>query len=187
MLRRLLNLLAALSLLLCVTCVGFWARSLLAADLHVGLADGRLILLFSEPRLTRYWQGLHGDVANSRVSAPELWQAVRSGRYIAEPSLTAFNPATGSVVPANVAPRVSVLAGFVVATEPFGGPSPYRLIAIPLLYPAGLFALLPSVMLASALRRRRRQQTGRCPQCGYDLRATPGRCPECGTPAKAPA
>jgi hypothetical protein len=24
-------------------------------------------------------------------------------------------------------------------------------------------------------------KAGRCPSCGYDLRATPGRCPECGT------
>ncbi len=32
-------------------------------------------------------------------------------------------------------------------------------------------------------RRRRvgRARAGRCPACGYDLRATPGRCPECGT------
>ena len=34
-------------------------------------------------------------------------------------------------------------------------------------------------------RRRlvRRVVAGRCPACGYDLRATPGRCPECGRAA----
>jgi hypothetical protein len=44
-------------------------------------------------------------------------------------------------------------------------------------------AVLPLAWLRAAVRRRKRAGAGRCPRCGYDLRASPDRCPECGTPA----
>ncbi len=40
---------------------------------------------------------------------------------------------------------------------------------------------LPACYVVQRIRRRRHRAAGCCPQCGYDLRASPTRCPECGT------
>ena len=51
------------------------------------------------------------------------------------------------------------------------------------------FAVLPGIVLIRVLRRVVRDRCsaqGRCPTCGYDLRATPDRCPECGVTPKPP-
>jgi hypothetical protein len=45
----------------------------------------------------------------------------------------------------------------------------------------GVFALAPAVLVVKMIRRR--QRSGTCAVCGYDMRATPERCPECGAVA----
>jgi hypothetical protein len=60
-----------------------------------------------------------------------------------------------------------------------------RMYAIPHWSVALVCALLPAFRAASLLRSPKRQSKGLCPECGYDLRATPDRCPECGTAAAA--
>ena len=71
------------------------------------------------------------------------------------------------------------------ASQAFDPPAYARSLALPLLWPAGVFALWP---LAAGMRAAarwlagRRRREGYC-ACGYDLRASPERCPECGRPA----
>lgn len=53
-------------------------------------------------------------------------------------------------------------------------------LAIPPAVPAAVFGLVAVLALRTWYRAHRRQVEGRCPSCGYDLRASGDRCPECG-------
>jgi hypothetical protein len=61
---------------------------------------------------------------------------------------------------------------------------PYWRLSIPhwmLALATGSFSLVTgAAQVILRVRARRRERNGLCPNCGYDLRATPGRCPECG-------
>jgi hypothetical protein len=69
-------------------------------------------------------------------------------------------------------------------TAGMAAPMPFLVLQAPLWMATVAAGLLPVARLGgwarSAARRRRRRKSGHCPDCGYDVRATPGRCPECG-------
>jgi hypothetical protein len=62
-----------------------------------------------------------------------------------------------------------------------------RVYTVPFWFLSLLFGVASSVWLRGRwhewrrARRVRLWEAGVCPDCGYDLRATPGQCPECGT------
>lgn len=88
-------------------------------------------------------------------------------------------------------------AGFEFKNQPYFGPlrvnqsSPnYTFSVYDVTIPNWWIVLLSCVIPFSRLWRRLRTEryqallTGRCRNCGYDLRATPNRCPECGVVQK---
>jgi hypothetical protein len=189
--HRLLNLLTALSLLLCVAAVALWVRSYVVDEecLRSSL-DDRPDAFRSTLFSLATWRGVLGiSIHRQEFDGP----ALSNRRYAIELDMvrsldfearnwrwTKRRPESFQVT------RGRPLSGFgfggwVVNERGVG----WRNISVgwrtPFWFLLLLFGLTPSLRLIGRLRKRRKLKRGVCAVCGYDLRATPGRCPECGT------
>jgi hypothetical protein len=182
MTRRLLDILAAFSLLLFAATTVVWVRSYFVRDI-VGFGFAGRNDHFVQSILGRLHlvSGLHGGYTGGvwhtahRLAPNTMWNSGMSG----------------------YPPRVNWCCGFVWQTYskihlslvPIGEPAPithHRLIVMPYWFPAAVFAIPPGVWLPALRRRWRRRYRlthGLCLTCGYNLTGNvSGRCPECGMP-----
>ena len=98
-----------------------------------------------------------------------------------------FRPVTYRAIEADLSSQlvdVHKMAGFGCGqTAPgstYAADWSWRMYWLPHWLMVAIFAILPLCRAGRAIQWRRRARRGLCPDCGYDLRASPERCPECG-------
>jgi hypothetical protein len=166
--RILLNAATAVSLVLCVATVVLGVRGIWASDVFGWVAvrpDGRRVAIWG-------CSG-RGGLGFTVASIPPGLLRGRSWSWLRRPPEYG-----GTDWPGFAAGGFGFYGRLPRSTPPNNGlavggaclPAPAALT---------LAGVLPAVSLLR--RRRRRDPSGLCPTCGYDLRATPDRCPECGS------
>lgn len=158
--RRLSSIVSAISLMLCLATGVLWVRSYWTLDYLSKHSSFWLVMVTSERgRLdistSRYQQPLQMDIGYAPI--PE---GLLPPKLDYDPG---WSPLGFDVV------NVEKAWGHTVA------------VGIPHWFASVFSAVLPVRWFWKWRRDRLAKRKGLCPQCGYDLRATPNRCPECGT------
>ena len=197
--RRLFNLAAAVSLLLCVATVALWVRSYWSANYVYYTVPGAARSLDSTSLGMMQRRGVvqlerwrNGDGARSGKGTDGRWtwgtQQVDSLageillRVLGEVGQIGWREPDSQILQIGYGKRVYALEGFRSFSNRVRDPRVCRFVTLP----HWVFALMLSIPLAARLSvmlwkgRRSSRESAICPTCGYDLRATPDRCPECG-------
>ncbi len=191
--RWVFDLLAVLSLVLCVLMVAFWIRSYFIFD-GWDWSDGvRVPTAGYQVAWRKVLISEHGSV--SFIMEREFGAFRPFFQKLAANEVAFVRNLYISPIPRLISPGWFLGFGYqtqighpVIADDL--RPPPVELLrawTIPGWALVAATGALPAYWL-TIVRRRRAAQTGRCTHCGYDLRATPDRCPECGTipPKKKP-
>jgi hypothetical protein len=171
---RLLNLTAAVSLVLCVATMMLWVRSYYPVhDYLIWRGDSTTTALQS--KIGRLWFQRWTDVQAYPLihrEFPGIWWTVDGQDVGTTPKTTLTNLGFHRQ-------RAHIARYGQLPPAKFDG------IGVPYWFVLACSAAPASRWITQLLLRRR--GPGLCPSCGYDLRATPDRCPECGTVAKGKA
>lgn len=162
---------SALSLLTCATTVALWVRSCWVND----------FLLCDAPSVDVYISNLQGEVLIdiSRPLDEYNRPTTRIKRYVGSWGWHLFrddSPGTIDRLPGDKALFWSWAWRFGIATGPRWNDD-HHAVLFPHWFALSVALVMPALWV---LRRGTRALAGYCPECGYDLRATPDRCPECG-------
>jgi hypothetical protein len=165
--RRLFNVLAAVSLVLCVSAVFLWISSYRygARAERITPQRGMAVGTFVGGFYLASWP--NPIVSQTRLTFSTCrWDVP-------------YRSADGMSVIVSSPPDVSWRKlGFGVVSDTVG-----RSVFVPFWFVACVLAVPPVVAARRSIRLRRRRRHDQCAKCGYDMRATPERCPECGTAA----
>ena len=165
--RRVFNVLAGVSLVLCVATTGMWVRTYWREDqfqtashrYDFDTTPGRVWLNYSNPP---YWGGIGYRV-----------RPVRNDRFGQQfHGFFRIMPAPSG--------RSYAVCGFVYLTYLQPGPPwacRFKYVGVPFWFITLLAGTIPFAWFQNRFTRK---LPGQCVVCGYDLRATPDRCPECG-------
>jgi hypothetical protein len=175
--RRLLNLFAGLSMLLCVTLAAWWVRSFYAVDQLVYVWTSESPAIYGNLCLGAYSGTI--EFSYLKQQSPSLKPMIHEQRRLKNTGVLYLKSVVIPTPPNyrlwNFESKSSTAHGYHEEARWF------RLRLWPL---ALLMAMAAAAFSWPAIRHRKRSTAGLCTVCGYDLRMTPDRCPECGVFAK---
>jgi len=183
--RRLFNVLAAVSLVLCMATAAMWVRSEWYGDrMDCNFAGTCRLSIETVPG------GISSllDVLWDDPNPPPRSIGLNSTRW-GSPVYTRPGSIMGRRQIGTVQPWILpwVHHGFAAWHKQWSSTHAQYAIALPLWFVVLVTLVLPLLATRAAIRRHRNARRGRCARCGYDLRATPERCPECGSAVKPAA
>jgi hypothetical protein len=180
--RRLFNLAAVVSLVLCLASVAMWVRSSFVTDQWSlrknWTRNGQSILFATSAHSTTGGVEIVSEWGHADQHVPDRAEVA----HMSGPARELIFQSLDRTWPERLGLRGQwEPAGSVHGDDTADGTCIY--LNFPYWFPAIAFGGLPLIGMVILIRRRRRVTPGRCASCGYDLRATPqgGRCPECGS------